>query len=76
MESGLMVIGMVDVKKTCYELKCKDCMFRNHQKFCDIARADENKPVGDVLIEINNEVFKVVEELMATNNKKGQENNE
>ena len=68
-----MVIGMVDVKKSCYQLKCKDCMFKNHIKFCDIARAEEDKPVGDVLIEINNEVFKVVEELMATNNKKGNE---
>ena len=65
---------MVDVKKTCYQLKCRDCIFRNHKKFCDIARADENKPVGDVLLEINNEVFKVVEELMETNNKKGKEN--
>ena len=71
-----MVIEMVDVKKSCYELKCKDCMFRNHIKFCDIARADENKPVGDVLLEIDKEVFKVVEELMETNNKKGNENNE
>lgn len=70
MANGWMVIGMVDVKKSCYQLKCKDCMFRNHQKFCAFARAEEDKPVGDVLLEINNEVYKVVEELMETNNKK------
>ena len=59
------------INKTCYELKCKDCIFKNHSMFCEIARKQENEKVWNVLTKIHEEVTRVLDEVK---DEKGKEN--